>query len=54
MLILDGYKNMWDYTFVAFALFSLAIGTIITIRKMKKEELNKRKEKRSENNDQNN
>ncbi len=53
MFILDNFKNTWDYTFIAFALFSLAIGTIITIRKMKKEELNKRKEKRSENSDQN-
>lgn len=51
MLILDEFNNTWNYTFIALALFSLAIGTIITIRKMKKEEMNKRKEKRSENND---
>ncbi len=48
MFILDDFKNTWDYTFIAVALFSVAIGTIITIRKMKKEELNERREKRNE------
>ena len=51
MFILDDFKNTWDYTFIAVAMFSLAIGTILTIRKMKKEERNQRREKRKEGND---
>ena len=47
MFILDDFKNTWDYTFIAVALFSIAIGTIITIHKIKKEELNERREKRN-------
>ena len=50
MFILDDFRNTWDYTFFAVASFSLVIGTLITIRKMKKEELNERREKRNEKN----
>ena len=49
MFILDNYKNLWDYTFVIFALFSIGVGTFLTIRKMKKEELKKRRESRTDN-----
>ena len=52
MLILEDFTNAWNYTFIAVALISLGIGTIITIHKMKKEEMDKRKEKRNEKNDQ--
>ena len=52
MFILSDFRDTWDYTFIAVALFSIAIGTILTIRKMKKEEMNKRREKRNEKNDQ--
>ena len=50
MFILDDFSNTWDYTFIIVAGFSLIIGTIITIRKMKKEELNERRQKRNEKN----
>ena len=49
MFILDDFTNAWNYTFIAVAMFSLAIGAIITIHKIKKEELDKRKEKRNKN-----
>ncbi len=52
MLILEDFTNTWNYTFIAVAMFSLAIGTIITIHKMKKEEMDKRREKRNEKSDQ--
>ena len=54
MLILEDFTNTWNYTFIAVALFSIAIGTFITIRKMKKEEMDQRREKRNEQNDQEN
>ncbi len=52
MLILDDFANTWNYTFIIVALFSLGVGTIITIHKMKKEDMDKRREKRNDKNDQ--
>ncbi len=49
MFILENYRNTWDYTFIAFALFAIGIGTFITIKKMKKDEIKKRHELRSDN-----
>ncbi len=49
MFILEEYSNTWNYTFIAFALFSIGVGTFITIKKMKKEEMKKRHELRNEN-----
>ena len=49
MFILDEFNNTWNYTFIAFALISLGIGTLLTIRKMKKEEMKRRREMRNEN-----
>ena len=48
MFILESYSNTWNYTFIAFALFSIGIGTFLTIRKMKKDELKKRREARND------
>lgn len=38
MLILEEFTNSWNYTFIILALIAIAIGTILTIRKMNKEE----------------
>ena len=47
MFILEKFNDVWNYSFIALALFAVAIGTILTIKKMKKEERNKRKEMRN-------
>jgi len=47
MFILEKFSDTWNYTFIAVALIAIAIGTFITIRKMKKQERNNRRENRS-------
>ncbi len=47
MLILEEYIDTWNYTFIIVALIALSIGTVLAIRNMKREELKKRREKRS-------
>ena len=46
MLILEEFNDMWNYTFIVVALFAIAVGTIITLRKYKKNEMQDRREKR--------
>ena len=46
MLILEEFNDTWNYTFIIVALFAIAVGTIITLRKYKKQEKFDRREKR--------
>lgn len=46
MLILEEFNDTWNYTFIIVALFAIAIGTIITLRKYKKQEMQDRRKKR--------
>ena len=46
MFILESFNNSWNYTFLVVSLIAIAIGTIITLRKIKKEELERRRDKR--------
>ncbi len=46
MLILEEFNDTWNYTFIIVALFAIAVGTIITLRKYKKQEKLDRREKR--------
>lgn len=49
MYILDEYIDTWNYTFIIVAVIALAIGTVLAIRNIKKQELKERREKRSNN-----
>ena len=50
MYILEAFDDFWNYTFIAVSLIAIGIGTILTIKKIKKEstisELDERREKR--------
>ena len=46
MILANEFNDTWNYTFLIVALIAIAIGTFITIRKMKKQELSHRREKR--------
>ncbi len=46
MFILESFNDFWNYTFVAVALIAIGIGTVLTIRKMKKEDIKKRNDAR--------
>ena len=48
MLILEEFTNTWNYTFIIVMIFAITIGTIITLRKMNKEEKKKNQISRSE------
>ena len=43
MYILETFNDFWNYTFISVSLIAIGIGTIITIRKMKKEDKKKKK-----------
>ena len=45
MLILEEFTNAWNYSFIVLALIAIAIGTVITLRKMNKDEKNKKIDK---------
>ena len=45
-MILETFTDTWNFTFLIVATISILIGSIITIRKMKKESLHQRQEKR--------
>lgn len=49
MLILEEFTNSWNYTFIIVALGAILIGTIITLRKIRKQEMNERRDKRNNN-----
>ena len=51
MMILETFTDTWNFTFLIVASISVLIGSFITIRKMKKEEFQKRHEKRMNNED---
>lgn len=46
MILANEFNDSWNYTFIIVALVAIAIGTLITLRKMKKQQLNDRREKR--------
>jgi len=48
MLILEEFTNAWNYTFIIVMTFAIIIGTIITLRKMNKEENQRKRMSRSE------
>ena len=48
MFILDEYVNTWNYTFIAVALISIAIGTFLAIRNMNRDKLKSRRDKRNQ------
>ncbi len=47
MYILESFNDSWNYTFLIVSLIAIAIGTIITLRKNKKDELKNRRDKRN-------
>ncbi len=49
MFILEEYIDTWNYTFIIVALISLAIGTYLAIKDIKRKEKKSRREKRSQN-----
>ena len=48
-MILEAFTDTWNFTFLIAATISVIIGSFITIKKMKKEEFQKRHEKRLQN-----
>ena len=46
-MILETFTDTWNFTFLIAASISVLIGSYITIRKMKKEEFQRRHEKRN-------
>ncbi len=46
-MILETFTDTWNFTFLIMASISVLMGTCITIRKIKKEELERRREKRN-------
>ncbi len=48
IMILETFTDTWNFTFLIAASISVLIGSFITIRKMKKEEFQKRHEKRNQ------
>ena len=47
MIILESFTDAWNFTFLIAASIAVLIGSILTIRNMKKEEYEKRREKRN-------
>ncbi len=47
MFILDEYQNYWNYTFVIVATIAIGIGAYLEIRRMRKEQLKARRDKRN-------
>ena len=47
MFILDEYQNVWNYTFIVVAILAIAIGAFLEFRKMKKNQMKDRREKRN-------
>ena len=50
MYILESFTDAWNYSFIIVSLIAIAIGTFITLKKMKNDDYDKRHEKRSHNN----
>ena len=50
-MILETFTDTWNFTFLIASSISVLIGSFITIKKMKKEEFQRRKEKRSKQDD---
>ena len=46
-MILETFTDTWNFTFLIAATIAIMIGTFLTLRKMKKEEFEKRREKRN-------
>lgn len=49
MFILDEYSNTWNYTFIVVAILAIGIGAFLEYRKMKKDQLKDRRDKRNNN-----
>ena len=47
MFILDEYSNTWNYTFIVVAILAIGIGAFLEYRKMKKDQLKDRRDKRN-------
>lgn len=47
MFILDEYQNVWNYTFIVVAILAIGIGAFLEYRKMKKNRMKERREKRN-------
>ncbi len=54
MILAEEYIDTWNYTFIIVAFIALAIGTFLSIRNIKKQELKERREKRSNNEESSN
>lgn len=46
-MILDGYENTWNYTFIAVAIIAIGIGVFLEYRRSKKDQYKDRRNKRS-------
>lgn len=47
MMILDGYENTWNYTFIVVAIIAIGIGVFLEYRRSKKDQYKDRRNKRS-------
>ena len=47
MMILEDYVDTWYYSFFVVAFIALCIGAILAVKNIKKQDLKKRREKRS-------
>ena len=46
-MILDGYQNMWNYTFIVVAIIAIGIGAFLEYRRAKKHQYKDRRDKRN-------
>ena len=47
MMILEGYQNMWNYTFIVVAIIAIGIGVFLEYRRSKKNQYKERRDKRN-------
>ncbi len=47
MMILEGYQNMWNYTFIVVAIIAIGIGAFLEYRRAKKAQYKARRDKRN-------